>query len=99
MFTRCKVISRTIEVMHNMTREEWVEEALEAMEDVENLAEVANILFITTVDNKDTMPKTVPTLPLFVSIASLTIMLLRNDLFYKLSGRKRDHRWEIKMSS
>ena len=66
---------------------------------MEDLAWVVEKLFATTTDNRDTMHETVPTLPLLVSIASPMIMLLKNVLFYKLSGRKRDHRWEIKMSS
>ena len=69
------------------------------MEEVEDLVEVMDRLFSTTKDNKDTMHDIVPTLPLLVSIASLTTMLLKNALFYKLRCRKRDHRWEIRTSS
>ena len=69
------------------------------MEEVEDLAEVADKLSTTTADNNDTTRETVPTLPLLVSIASLTIMLLKNALFYKLRCRKRDHKWEIRTSS
>ena len=69
------------------------------MEEVEDLVEVEDILFSTTTEHGETRHKTVPTLLLPVSIVSLTIMLLRNALFYKLSGRKRDHIWEIKISS
>ena len=69
------------------------------MNEVEDLVEVVDRLSTTTMDNRDTMPETIPTPPQLVSLASLTIMLLRNALFYKLSGKKRDHRWEIIMSS
>ena len=83
----------------SMTREEQVMEVLEDMEEVEDLAEVVDKLFSTTADNRDTMHETAPTPPLPVSIASPIIMLLKNVLFYKLSGRKRYHRWEIIMFS
>ena len=69
------------------------------MEDVEDLVEVADKSSTTIADNKDTTQETVPTPPLPVSIASPMIMLLKNVIFYKLSGRKRDHKWEIKMFS
>ena len=96
---RCRVTSRTILALRCMTKKERVEEDLEAEEEVEDLAEAADKLFTTTVNNKDTMHETVPTPPLPVSIASPMIMLLKNVLFYKLSGRKRDHIWEIRMFS
>ena len=80
-----------------MTKEERVVEALEAKEEVEDLAEATDKLFATTADNRDTTHETVPTPPLPISIASPMIMLLKNVLFYKLSGRKRDHKWEIRM--
>ena len=63
------------------------------------MAKVADKLFAITADNRDTTRETIPTPPLPVSIASPMIMLLKNVLFYKLSGRKRDHRWEIRMFS
>ena len=69
------------------------------MDEAEDMVEVTNKLFATIVDNKDTMREIVP-IPLhLVSITNLMIMLLKNVLFYKLSGRKRDHRWEIKIYS
>ena len=67
------------------------------MDKAEDLVEVMDRLFSTTTDNKDTMKETVPTLPQPVSIAGPLIMLLKNVLFYKISGRKRDHIWAIKM--
>ena len=69
------------------------------MEEVEDLVEGADKSIATTTDNKDTTHETVPTPPLPVSIASPMIMLLKNVLFYKLSGRKRDNKWEIRMFS
>jgi hypothetical protein len=69
------------------------------MDEVEDLVKVTDKLSTTTVDKRDTMRETVPTLPQPVRIANLMIMLLKNVLFYKLSGRKRGHRWEIKMYS
>ena len=74
-------------------------ETLEVVEEVEDLGEIADKLFSTTVDNRDTMHDTAPTPPLPISIVSPMIKLLKNVLFYKLSGRKRDHRWEIRMFS
>ena len=88
MFIRCRVTSRTILALCSTTKEE-----------VEDLAVAMNKLFSITVDNRDTTHEIAPTPPLLVSIASPMIMLLKNVLFYKLSGRKRDHRWEIKMYS
>ena len=85
--------------MCSTTTKELVEEALEAMEEVEDLAKVTDRLSATTVDNKDTTRETVPTLPLHVSIASLTIILLKNAIFCKLRCRTRDRRWEIRMYS
>ena len=99
MSMRCRVTIRTILALCSTTKAEWVTEALEAKEEVEDLVEVVDKLFATTTDNKDTMRETVPTPPLPVSIASPITMLLKNVLFYKLSGRKRDHRWEIRMFS
>ena len=90
MFMRCRVTIRTILALRSTTKEEWV---------MEDLAEVADKLFATTVDNRDTMHETIPTPPLPVSIASPMTMLLKNVLFYKISGRKRDHRWAIRMFS
>ena len=85
--------------MCSKTREERFEEVLEVVEEVEDLVGVADKLYTTIVDNRDTTHEKIPTLPLPVSIASLTIMLLKNAIFYKQSGRTRDHRWEIRMSS
>ena len=92
MFMRCRVTNRTILALCSTTKEEWVVETLEAKEEVEDLAEVVDKLFATTADNRETTFETAPTPPLPVSIASTMIMLLKNVLFYKLSGRKRDHR-------
>ena len=69
------------------------------MEEVEDLVEVVDKLFVTNADNKDTVHEIAPTPPLPVSVTNPLIMLLKNVLFYKLSGRKRDHRWETKMFS
>ena len=69
------------------------------MDKVEDLVEVADILSTTTTNNRDTTCKTIPTVPQPVSIANLMIMLLKNVLFYELSGRKRGQRWEIRMYS
>ena len=99
MFMRCRVTSKTILTLRSTTKEEWVVEVLEAEEEVEDLAEAVDKLFSTTADNKDTTCEIVPTPPLPISIASPMIMLLKNVLFYKLSGRKRDHIWEIRMFS
>ena len=75
MFMQCRVTSRTILALRSTTREEKVEESLEVMEEVEDLVEVVDILFATIVDNRDTTHETVPTLPLPISIASLTIII------------------------
>ena len=99
MFMRCRVTSRTILALHSTTKEERVVEALEVEEEVEDLVEVVDKLFATIADNRDTTRGTVPTPPLLVNIASPMIKLLKNVLFYKLSGRKRDHIWEIRMFS
>ena len=96
---RCRVTRRIIPVMHSMTKEEWVEGVLEAMAEMEDLVEVEDRLFVTTAEHLDTTHETIPTLQLLVSIASLTIMLLKNALFYKLRCRKREHRWEIRTSN
>ena len=66
---------------------------------MQDLVEVANKLSSITVDKRDTICKTIPTLPQLVSIANLMIMLLKNVLFYKLGGGKRGQRWEIRMYS
>ena len=89
--------SRTTLVMRSMTKEEWDYEVLEVVEEMEDLVEVMDRLSTTTTDNRDTTHETVLTLPLLVGIASLTIILLRNALFFKLRCRTRDHRWVIKM--
>ena len=99
MCMQCRVTSRIILALHSMTREDRVVEILEAEEEVEDLVEVADKLLATTTNNRDTMHETVPTPPLPVSTASLMIMLLKNVLYYKLSGRKRDHRRAIRMFS
>ena len=76
-----------------MTKEEQV------MEEVEDLVEVMEKSIAIAMDNRDTTQETLPTPPQYVSIASRMIMLLKNTLFYKISGRKRDHIWETKMSN
>ena len=85
--------------MHSMTRDERVEEALEVKEEVEESVEVMDISIPIDVDNKDTMQEIVPTLLRHVSIANPMTMLLKTSLFYKISGRKRDDKWETRMSS
>jgi hypothetical protein len=97
MCMRCKVVNRTMQVMHCTTRVENVEEVSVVMDEVEDLVEVVDRSFSTIVDNRDTTCETIRTLLLPVSIATPVIMLLKNVLFYKLSGRKRDHGWEIIM--
>lgn len=82
-----------------MTKEEQVVEALEVVEEVKDLVEVADKSITTATDSRDTMQEIVPTPPQYVNIASPMIMLLKNVLFYKISGRKRDHSYETKMSS
>lgn len=92
MCMRCRVTSRTILALHSTTKEEQVTEALEVAEEVEDLVEVADKSFATVADNRDTKQETVPTPPQYVSIACPMIMLLKNVIFKKISGRKRDHR-------
>ena len=99
MCMQCRVTSRIILVLRSMTKEEQVMEALEVVEEVEDLVEVADKSIDTVAENRDTTQEIVPTPPQYVSIASPMIMLLNNVLFYKISGRKRDHRWETRMSS
>ena len=96
---QCKVTSNIILALCSMTKEEQVVEALEVEEEEEDLVEVEDKSLATIVDNKNTMQETIPTPPQYVSIASPMIMLLKNVLFYKISGKKRDHRWETGMSS
>lgn len=69
------------------------------MDEAEEWVEVIDRSFATIADNMDTMRETIPTLPQPDSIANLMIMLLRSALFYNLSGKKRDCRWEIGMYS
>ena len=85
--------------MHSMTKEEKVEEVSEVVDEVEDMVEVTARSFATITDNRDTTRGNVPTRLQLVSIAGPLIMLLKNVLFYKLSGRKRDHGWEIRMYS
>ena len=99
MCMRCRVTNRTTLALCSTTKEEQVMEALEVEEEVEDLVEATNKSTATTTNYKDTMQETVLTPPQYVSIASLMIMLLNNVLFYKISGRKRDRRWETRMSS
>ena len=99
MCMQCRVTSRTILTLRNMTKEEKLTEALEVMEEVDNLVEVMDKLIATTMDSRDTTQETVPTPLQCVSIASPMIMLLKNVLFYKISSRKRDHIWGTRMSS
>ena len=67
------------------------------MDEVEDLVEVTDRSFATIADNKDTSQGTAPTRLQLVSIVGPLIMLLKIVLFCKLSGRKRDHIWEIKI--
>ena len=97
MFMRCRVTIRTILALRSTTKEEWVMEAIEVAEEVEDLVEVANKSIATAADNRDTMQETIPTPPQYVSIANPMIILLKTALFYKLSGKKIDHRWEIRI--
>lgn len=99
MFMQCRVISRTTQLMRSMTKEEQVKEVSEAMDEEEDMVDVMDISFATTADNKDTSRGTIPTRLQLVSIAGPLIMLLKNVLYYKLNGRKRDHRWVAKMYS
>ena len=72
-------------------------EALEVTEEEEDLVEVEDQSLAITVDNKDTMQETIPTPPQYVSIANPMNILLRTALFYRVSGRKRDRCWKIRM--
>ena len=67
------------------------------MDKAEDLVEVIDKSFSIIADNKDTTRETVPTLSQPVSIVDIIIISLKNVLSYNLSGRKRDHRWEIIM--
>ena len=86
-------------VMCSTTKEEKVKEVSKSLDEVDDLVEVADRSFATIVENKDTTYGTVPIPLQLVSIVNPMIMLLKNVLFYKISGRKRDHRWETRMSS
>lgn len=86
-----------MQVMRSTTKEEQVKEVLEAMDEAEDMVEVVDRSFATIMDNKDTTHNTIPTLLELVNIADPLIMLLKNVLFHKLSGRRRDHGWEIIM--
>ena len=96
---QCRVTSSRILALCCTTKEEKVVEALEVEDEEEDLVEVKDKSLATTMDNKDTMQETV-TKPLqYVSIANLMNILLKNALFYRGSGRKRDRSWETKMFS
>ena len=99
MFMRCRVTSKIILVPRSKTKEERAKEVLEAVAKVDDLVEVEDRLFATTSKNRDTTHETIPILLLHVSIASLTIILLKNALFCKLRCRTKDYRWVTKMSS
>ena len=72
------------------TKEEWAKEVLEVVEEMQDLVEVEDRLFVTTVEHMDTTHEIVPIISLYVGIASLTIILLKNALFCKLIYRTRD---------
>ena len=86
---QCRVTSSKILALRSTTKEEQVVEVVEVTEEVEDLVEVTEKSFSTAVHNRDTTQEIVPTPPQYVSIASHMIMLLKNVLFYKISGRKR----------
>ena len=99
MFMQCRVTNRTILALRSTTKEERIMEALEVEEEVEDLVEATDKLFATTTNKRDITHEIAPTPPQNVSISSPMTMLLKNFLFYKLSGKKRDHGWETKMFS
>ena len=82
-----------------MTKVGQDKETLEVMEEVEDMVEAIDRSSVTIADNKDTSRGTTPTQLQPVSIVGPLIMLLKIVLFCKLSGRKRDHRLEIKTYS
>ena len=96
---QCRVTSITTLALCGTTKEEKVMDTLEVTEEVEDVEEVMDKSTAIAADNKDTMQETVPTPPQYVSIANPISMLLKNVLFCKISGTKRDHRWETRMSS
>ena len=99
MSMQCRVTSRTILALRSTTKQEQVMEALEVKEEEEDLVEVEDKLIAIDVDSKDTMQEIVPTPPQYVSIANPMNILLMTSLFYRVSCRKRDRSWEIKMFS
>ena len=74
-------------------------EALEVKEEEEEMVEVEDQSLSITMDNKDAMQETVTNPPQYVSIVNLMNILLKISLFYRGSGRKRDHSWETRMFS
>lgn len=72
---RCRVTNIIIMELRSTTKEEWAEEVLEVVEEMKDLVEVEDKLFVTTMELLVTMYETIPTLPLHVSIVSITITL------------------------
>ena len=66
-------------------------EALEVEEEEEDLVEVEYQSLTIVIDNKDTIQKNIPNPSKYVSIANTMNILLKTALFYRVSGRKRDH--------
>ena len=99
MCMQFRVTSNKILELGSMTKEEQFMEALEVKEEEEDLVEVKDKSLAIAMESKDTTQETIPTPPQYVSIANPMIMLLNNVLFYKISGRKRDRRWETRMSN
>ena len=73
-------------------------EALEVEEEEDKMVEVEDQSLAKAIDNKAIMQETVINLPQYVSIV-ITNILLKTSLFYRISGRKRDHSWETRMFS
>ena len=67
----------------------------EAEEESEEMVEYEDQSLTIATDNKDTMPENVIIPPQYVSIVNIMTMLWKIALFYKESGRIRDHSWKI----
>lgn len=94
---KCRVTSSKILALHSMTKEEQVMKALEVKEEEEEMIEVEDQSLAIVVDSKDNMPETITNPPQYVNIANHMNILLKTALFYRGSGRKRDHSWETRM--
>ena len=66
-------------------------EDLEPDEELEEMVEVEDQSLSIATDNKDTMPENVISPSQYVSIVNLMTILWKTALFYRESGRTRDH--------